>query len=97
MTDREKTVEDVFETYLEIKMDLLSDLSDVFLRPYYWSKKYRGNINTDINVHVAENDYKEHYVYIFVRHGGVWIRDKMIYNRKGLKDSLIKTNMYVEE
>ena len=90
----EKTVNDVFEFYLEIKQDLLSNLKDVFLRPNYWTKKYRGSLSTDVNVGVSENDLREHRVQIFVRHDGVWIRDVMLYNNKGLKKSEIKTNMY---
>ena len=74
----------------------MSNLKEVFLRPNYYTKKYRGNLLTDINVGVSENDYKEHIVQIFVRHGGIWIKDVMVYNSKGLKNSSIKTNMVYE-
>lgn len=94
ITHNQKVVNDVFEYYLLIKQDLLSNLKDVFLRPHYWARKYRGNIDTEINIGVSEIDYNIHRVQIFVRHGGVWIRDVMLYDRKGLKESEIKTNMY---
>lgn len=92
--NREMTINSVFYKYLEIKQDLMNNLREVFLRPNYYSKKYRGNINTDINVGIMENDLREHRVQIFVRHGGIWVRDIMIYDSKGLKESQIKTNMY---
>lgn len=93
MEQRERVSIDVFNKYLEIKQDIMSDLKQVFLRPNYYTKKYRGNLETDIHVGISENDYNEHLVQIFVRHKGIWIRDKMIYNSKGLKNSYIKTNM----
>jgi hypothetical protein len=93
MEHRERVSIDVFNKYLEIKQDIMSDLKRVFLRPSQYTKKYRGNLMTDIHVGVSENDYNEHRVQIFVRHDGVWIRDIMIYNSKGLKSSEIKTNM----
>jgi len=93
MNQRERVSIDVFNKYLEIKQDIMSDLKQVFLRPNYYTKKYRGNLITDINVGISENDFNEHRVQIFVRHDNVWIRDVMIYNSKGLKKSYIKTNL----
>jgi len=93
MEYRERLSIDVFNKYMEIKQDIMSDLRQVFLRPNYYTHKYRGNKFTDIHVGVEENDFREHRVQIFVRHDGVWIRDVMVYNSKGLKKSYIKTNM----
>ena len=93
MEYRERVSIDVFNKYLEIKQDLLSNLKEVFLRPNYYTRKYRGNLNTDINVAVSENDFKEHFVQIFVRHDEVYIKDVMVYDSKGLKDSRITTNI----
>ena len=86
--------QDLFHKYLEIKQDLMSNLREVFLRSNYYSHKYRGTIDTDINVSVSENDLKEHKVHIFVRKDGLYIKDTMLYTSKGLKDSQILTNFY---
>ena len=93
MEQRERVSIDVFNKYLEIKQDIMSDLRQVFLRPNYYTKKYRGNLKTDIHVGVSENDYNEHSVQIFVRHSGMWVKDVMVYTSKGLQNSYIKTNI----
>jgi len=93
MEYRERVSIDVFNKYLEIKQDILSNLKEVFLRPNYYTRKYRGNLNTEINVAVSENDFREHSVQIFVRHDGVYIIDNMLYDSKGLKESKIRTNI----
>lgn len=94
LQERNNIAQDVFYKYLEIKQDLINNLRDVFLRTNYYTHKYRGNINTDINVAISENEIKEQKVQIFVRHEGIYIKDIMVYNSKGLKDSFIITNMY---
>ena len=93
MEQRERVSIEVFNKYLGIKLDIMNNLKEVFLRPNYYSKKYRGNLHTDINVGISENDYNEHRVQIFVRHADVWIRDIMVYNSKGLKESQIIQNL----
>lgn len=88
------TASAVFYKYLEIKQDLINNLNEVFLKTHYYTHKYRGNLNTDVNVAISENELKEHKVQIFVRHKGMYIKDVMTYDRSGLKDSIIKTNIY---
>lgn len=84
----------VFYKYLEIKQDLMNNLNEVFLRQNYYSKKYRGNLHTDVNVAISENEMREQKVQIFVRHKGYYVKDVMIYDSKGLKNSFVKTNIY---
>ena len=92
--NKENIAQDVFYKYLEIKQDLVNNLKDVFLRVNYYTHKYRGNLHTDINVAISENEIKDQKVQIFVRHGGLYVKDVMVYNSKGLKDSFILTNIY---
>lgn len=94
MENKGKVSQDVFYKYLEIKQDIVNNLKEVFLRVNHYTKKYRGNIDTDINVSISENELKDQKVQIFVRHKGVYIKDVMVYNSKGLKDSFILTNIY---
>jgi len=83
----------IFYKYLEIKQDIINHLDEVFLRVNYYTHKYRGNRFTDINVAISENEMNEQKVQIFVRRNGLYIRDIMTYNSKGLQSSEIKTNM----
>jgi hypothetical protein len=85
---------DITHKYLEIKQDLMNNLQEVFLRVKYYTRKYRGNLHVDINVAISENELNEQKVQIFVRRDGIWIKDVMTYNSKGLQDSTITTNMY---
>lgn len=90
----QQLAQDIFHKYLEIKQDLVSNLREVFLRVNYYTHKYRGNIDTDINVAISENELKEHKVQIFIRKDGLYIKDVMTYDIRGLKESLILTNIY---
>lgn len=94
MEYRERLAQDIFHKYLEIKQDLINNLREVFLRTHYYTHKYRGNITTDINVSISENELMEQKVQIFIRKDGLYIKDVMLYNSKGLKDSFIVTNIY---
>ncbi|MGK2864873.1 MAG: hypothetical protein ACSLE0_23275 [Chitinophagaceae bacterium] len=91
---QQELANDIFYKYLEIKQDLINNLKEVFLRTNYYTHKYRGNKDTDINVGISENEVKEQKVQIFIRKDGLYIRDIMVYNSKGLKDSFIITNIY---
>jgi len=92
--EREKLAQDIFYKYLEIKQDLINNLREVFLRVHYYTHKYRSSIETDINVAISENEVKEQKVQIFIRHKGLYIKDVMTYDTKGLKNSYIITNIY---
>tara|TARA_R110000772_G_scaffold54130_2_gene123593 strand:+ start:2241 stop:2525 length:285 start_codon:yes stop_codon:yes gene_type:complete len=92
----EHTKIEVFNKYLEIKKDLMANLEEVYNRSNYYSKKYRGNILTDINVGIGEAEYggTDKAIQIYVRHNGFFIKDNIIYNSKGLFKSTIKSNLY---
>lgn len=87
----------VFYKYLEIKQDLISNLKEVVLRQNYYSKKYRGNKNTDINVAIDITPEGNNLIRIFVRYNGKWIRDVLIFNRYGIVSSEITSNLSVDE
>ena len=85
---------ELFNKYLEIKQDLMNNLQDIPNRTNYYSKKYRGDIVTDINVGlgVGENG-KDYTIQIFLRHKELYIKDNIKYNLKGLFSSTIKSNL----
>ncbi len=86
---------DIFIKYLEIKKDLISNLQDVTNRQNYYSKKYRGNFFTDINVSIglAENGIDQA-IQIFIKHKGLFIKENIVYNSQGLFESVIKSNLH---
>lgn len=84
----------VFYKYLEIKQDLLNNLRDVFNRQNYYSKKYRGNLLTDINVAIDFTPEGNKMIQIFVRHDDYWIKDRVEFNREGIVNSNVKHNFY---
>jgi hypothetical protein len=86
--------EHIFNKYLEIKQDLIQNIKDVFNLQTYYTHKYRGNINTDINVAIYPSADNNNVIRIFVRHKGIWIRDEMEVNRKGIIKSKISNNFY---
>lgn len=86
----------VFYRYLEIKQDLLNNLKDVFNRQHYYTRKYRGNVITDINVAIDITPEKNKMIQIFVRHDNKWIRDRIIFNSKGIVSTNIKSNLEYE-
>lgn len=88
---------DIFNKYLEIKQDLINNLGDVFNRSVYYTKKYRGNRITDINVGLLYDSQGNKIIQIFIRNNGKYIRDSLTFNSKGLFISDIKTNMYDDE
>lgn len=85
---------EVFNKYLEIKLDITQNIDQVFNRFNYYTKKYRGNRLTDINVSLLEkpNNVKE--VQIFVRHKNTYIKECINYNSKGIINIERKTNIY---
>lgn len=86
---------DIFNKYLEIKKDLMSNLKEVYYRQNYYTRKYRGNRWTDINVSIGESEngkYKE--IQIFVRYKGYFIRENIKYNDSGYYQAEIKTNLH---
>jgi hypothetical protein len=85
--------DEVFYKYLEIKQDLINNLKDVFNRQHYYTHKYRGNIDTDINVVVDITPERNKLIQIFVRHNKKWIRDKIVFNDKGILSTEIRSNL----
>lgn len=89
---------DIFNKYLEIKRDLMQNLDDVYYRQNYYSRKYRGNRHTDINVAVGDSyngEYKS--IQIFVRYKGLYIKENIEYNDSGHYKSIIKSNLHEED
>lgn len=86
----------IFYKYLEIKQDIINNLKDVFLRQNYYTKKYRGTLLTDINVAIDVTPERDNLVQIFVRYKGKWIKDVLVFNRKGIVSSDITSNLIVD-
>lgn len=89
--------DEIFNRYLEIKQDLVNNLESVFMRSHYYTHKYRGNILTDLNVGLAENNEGIKTIRIFIRHDGLWIRDVLTYNSKGIISDSITSNFLYNE
>lgn len=87
----------IFNKYLEIKQDLINNLKDVWNRRNYYTKKYRGNEKTNINVGVIDTEEGNKLLQIFVQFEDKWIKDVLIFNSKGLVNSKITTNMGEDE
>lgn len=87
----------VFDKYLEIKQDLISNLGDIFNRQHTYTHKYRGNLLTDINVALSVTEDNKKVIQIFVRNNGLYIRDRLIYDNNGIIKSEIKTNINTYE
>lgn len=83
----------IFNKYLQIKQDLINNLKDVWNRRNYYSKKYRGNEKTNINVAITDTEEGNKLLQIFIGHGKLWIKDVLIFNSKGLVSSKITTNL----
>jgi hypothetical protein len=73
---------DIFTKYLEIKQDVVNNIPSIFNRQLTFSRKYRGNMLTDINVGFYLLEYQNHAVQIFIRHNNHWIKDVMVFNNK---------------
>ena len=63
------------EKYKEIKKDIMDNISEVFNREHYYSHKYRGDIDNDINVAVTSEDSSDSTIQIFVRNKTGYIKD----------------------
>ncbi len=87
----------IFYKYLEIKQDLVSNLRDVILRQNHYTRKYRGNRVTDINVAIDITPEGNNLLQIFVRHKDKWIKDVLIFNRYGIVESRITNNLMIHE
>lgn len=83
----------IFNKYLEIKQDLVNNLKEVWNRQNYYSKKYRGNLITDITVGIMESSEGNKELLIFVQNNKKWIRDVLIFNRKEILKSEITSNL----
>lgn len=86
---------DIFNKYLEIKQDLINNLDTVFNRQDTYGKKYRGNRFTDIHVGFDITGNNRKIIQIFIRKDKKYIKDIITFNRAGLIDSDIKTNLEI--
>lgn len=84
----------VFYKYLQIKQDIVNNFKEVFYRQHYYTHKYRGNRNTDINVGIDITPNNTKVVQIFVRKDGYWIRDRIEFDSKEVIEHDIKHNFY---
>ena len=84
--------EEIFNKYLNIKQDLINNLAEVFNRKEYYTKKYRGNLLTDINVSIDYGPSNEKVIQIFIRYEDEWIKDTIKYKR----DKNLSNGMYFE-
>ena len=84
---------EIFNKYLEIKQDLVNNLQDLFIRQNFYTKKYRGNERTNINVAIDYTTEGNKMFRIFIQYGKWWIRDVMVYNSKGIISTEVKHNL----
>lgn len=84
--------EQVFNKYLGIKYDVISNLQEVFNRKNYYTKKHRGNRFTDVNVGIDYGPKGEKIIRIFVRYEDSWIKDTIKFKR----DKDAPTGVYFE-
>ncbi|MBV1929632.1 MAG: hypothetical protein KUG81_09000 [Gammaproteobacteria bacterium] len=86
---------EIFNMYLAIKQELITDLVDVFNRQVYFTKRYRGDIKTDVNVGIGrDEDTGNKMIQIFIRHNGMYIKENIVFNFKGLYTTTIKSNLH---
>lgn len=79
--------------YKEIKKDIIDNLNEVFLREYYYTHKYRGDINNDINVSIQTEDTEHKKIQIYLNNQEGYIKDTItVYNPKKY-DSVINSNI----
>jgi len=84
---------EVFNKYLEIKQDLVYNIREVWNRKNYYTRKYRGNEITNINVAIEYTTEGNKKLQIFVEHKKKWIKDVLIFNSKGIVSSNVKMNL----
>lgn len=89
---------DIFNKYLEIKKDIMSNITDVYNRQNYFTHKYRGNAILDIHVGVglAEDPSKKE-IQIFIRFKKYYIKDNLVYDSTGFFNSTIQTNLHEQD
>lgn len=84
---------EVFNKYLEIKQDLVYNIREVWNRKNYYTRKYKGNEITNINVAIEYTTEGNKKLQIFVEHKKKWIKDVLIFNSKGIVSSNVKMNL----
>lgn len=89
--------QNVFDKYLVIKQDLINNLQIIFLRDHTYTHKYRGDITTDINVALDVTEDRQKVIQIFVRNNGLWVRDRLIFDKTGIISTEFKTNISLYE
>ena len=84
----------IFNKYLEIKQDILNNIDEVFNRFNYYTKKYRGNLLTNINVGIILDEYQNKTVQIYIKHKNIYIKDSIHIDKENKIQSKILTNIY---
>jgi len=84
---------EVFNKYLEIKQDLVYNIREVWNRKNYYTRKYRGNEITNINIAIEYTTEGNKKLQIFVEHKKKWIKDVLIFNSTGIVSSNVKMNL----
>jgi hypothetical protein len=87
----------VFNSYLEIKQDLINNLNDLWNRQNYYTHKYKGTRWSEKFIGLSETSEGNKELLIFVRFKDIWIRDELIYNGRGIVNSKITSNLGYDE
>jgi len=76
--------------FLEVKEDILIHSKELVNRCEYFTKKYRGNRLSDLNVGIYQNDEYRFVTQIFIRNKQGYIRNRITFTNKGrmLSDDL---------
>ena len=79
------------DKYDEIEQNIIANQKDIFNMYNYYTKKWRGNRLSDINVGLFLGDGNIPTVQIFVRQKNEYIKSHILFNKAG--DAIIDTKI----
>ena len=79
------------DKYNEIEQNIIANQKDIFNMYNYYTKKWRGNRLSDINVGLFLGDGNVPTVQIFVRQKNEYIKSHILFNKAG--DAIIDTKI----
>ena len=79
------------DKYKEIEQNIIANQKDIFNMYNYYTKKWRGNRLSDINVGLFLGDGNVPTVQIFVRQKNEYIKSHILFNKSG--DAIIDTKI----
>ena len=88
---------DIKRKYKEIKKDIIDNLSEVFDREHYYTHKYRGDLNNDINVGLDTESTEDKIIQIYLKNKEGYIKDTITVYTNKRYDSVIDTNLNLDE